>query len=69
MGLQVAEHNVRVEFLRLPKPAKPRRFFKRGWNRSLKGNRIDLPTQRLRRLSEFDLVQPTACVPDSRWWP
>jgi Uma2 family endonuclease len=27
----------------------------------LKGNRIDLPTQRLRRVSEFDLVQRTAC--------
>jgi hypothetical protein len=28
MEHQVAEHNIRVEFLRLPKPAKPRSFFK-----------------------------------------
>ena len=28
MELQVVEHNVRVEFLPLPKPAKPRSFFK-----------------------------------------
>ena len=69
MEHQVAEHNIRVEFLRLPKPAKPRSFLKGAGNRSLKGNRIDLPAQRLRRVSEFDLVQPTACVPDSRWWP
>jgi hypothetical protein len=28
MELQILEHNVRVEFLLLPKPAKPRSFLK-----------------------------------------
>ena len=69
MELQVAEHNIRVEFLPLPNQLNLVVFLKGGWNRSLKGNRIDLPTQRLRRVSEFDLIQPTACVSDSRWWP